>query len=136
MASEDTFGPRRERPLSPHLQIYRPIITMVLSIMHRVTGILNIGGLLLVVTFLLGVAMGPESYQDATAIYSSWFGRVVLVGFTFSLIHHMLGGIRHLMWDFGKAFGEVRYGLAWANIAGSVLATAALWALVVALENA
>lgn len=135
MASEDTFGPRRERPLSPHLSIYRPIVTMVMSILHRVTGMLNVAGLLLVTAFLLGIAMGPEAYEAVTAVTSSWFGRVVLVGFTWSLIHHLLGGLRHLMWDFGKAFGDVRYAVAWANVVASVLLTAALWALVMFVEQ-
>lgn len=134
MASADTEVSRRPRPLSPHLSIYRPIVTMVMSIMHRVTGIMNVAGLVLVVAFLLALATGPEAYESAAAIYSSWWGRVILVAFTWSLVHHMFGGIRHAIWDTGHAFGEARYTLAWATIAGSVIFTTALWALIVVIE--
>ncbi len=135
MAGGDTVGSRRPRPLSPHIAIYRPIVTMVMSIMHRATGIMTIAGLVLVVGFLLGLAMGPESYATATAIYSSWLGRVVLVGFTWALIHHLLGGIRHLIWDLGRGFGNERYAMAWANVALSIVLTVVLWVVVVAVEN-
>ena len=135
MASADTEVSRRPRPLSPHLSIYRPIVTMVMSIMHRATGIMNIAGLVLIVAYLLALAAGPESFEWVNGIYSSILGRIVLVAFTWSLIHHALGGIRHFIWDFGKMVGEARYDLAWATIVGSVLITTALWALVVVLEN-
>lgn len=134
MANVETEVSRRPRPLSPHLSIYRPIVTMVMSIVHRVTGIMNVAGLVLVVGYLLAIASGPESYAWASAIYSSWWGRVILVAFTWSLIHHMLGGLRHAIWDLGRGFGEVRYTLSWLTLTGSVLVTVALWALVVVLE--
>lgn len=134
MASADTEVSRRPRPLSPHLSIYRPIVTMVMSIMHRVTGIMNIAGLLLVVFYLLALASGPEAFETANGIYSSWIGRIILVAFTWSLIHHMLGGIRHFIWDTGHAFGEARYNLAWLTVTGSILITTALWAFIVVLE--
>lgn len=134
MASADTTTGRRERPLSPHLSIYRPIVTMVMSIMHRVTGIMNIGGLVLVVAYLLAIASGPEGYAWGNAIYSSWLARIVLVAFTWSLIHHMFGGFRHFVWDMGKGTGEERYSMSWATIVGSILVTTALWALIVVVE--
>lgn len=135
MTSTDSVtGERRQRPLSPHLSIYRPIVTMVMSIMHRVTGIMNIGGLLLVVAFLLGTAGGPESYEFVADIYGSWVGRVILVAFTWSLIHHMLGGIRHFLWDTGHALDEARYPLAWATIVGSIGLTIILWLVVMIAE--
>lgn len=136
MASEDTFGQRRPRPLSPHLQIYRPIITMVMSIMHRVTGMLNIAGLLLVVYLLVSIAMGPETYAAVSWLYSSVLGRVVLVGFSWSLIHHALGGLRHFMWDTIHGMGTERYAFAWANLVLSVVLTVVLWVVVIAVENA
>jgi succinate dehydrogenase / fumarate reductase cytochrome b subunit len=136
MASADTGsqGGRRPRPLSPHLSIYRPIVTMVMSIMHRMTGIMNIGGLLIVVAYLLALAAGPEAYERAGEWYGWWPVRVVLVAFTWSVIHHMLGGIRHAVWDVGRGFGEERYTLSWATITGSILITTALWAFIVVWE--
>jgi len=109
---------------------------MVMSIMHRVTGMMNVAGLVLVVAYLLALAAGPEAYESANAIYSSWLGRIVLVAFTWSLIHHLLGGIRHFIWDSGNGFGEARYNLAWLTITGSILITTALWALIVVIEVA
>ncbi|WP_108662312.1 succinate dehydrogenase, cytochrome b556 subunit [Acuticoccus kandeliae] len=136
MASADTdvSGGRRPRPLSPHLSIYRPIVTMVMSIMHRVTGMMNIAGVILVLYYLLALAAGPEAFADASALYSSWLARIVLVAFTWSLVHHMLGGIRHFIWDTGKALGEERYTLSWMTLTGSILLTTALWALIVVVE--
>jgi succinate dehydrogenase / fumarate reductase cytochrome b subunit len=136
MASADTGsgGGRRARPLSPHLSIYRPIVTMVMSIMHRVTGLLNVGGLLLVLLYLLALAAGPEAYESAQAFYGWWPARIVLVAFTWSLVHHMLGGLRHAVWDFGRGMGEERYTLSWATVTGSILITTALWAFIVVWE--
>lgn len=135
MTSADTEAPaRRPRPLSPHLSVYRPIVTMVMSIMHRVTGVMNVGGLLIVVAYLLAIALGPESYEAAASFYGAWPVRIVLVAFTWSLIHHMLGGLRHFVWDTGHGYGDVRYTLSWATVTGSILLTTALWALIVVLE--
>lgn len=132
-ADTETAG-RRPRPLSPHLSIYRPIITMVMSIMHRVTGVMNVAGFILVVAYLMAIAVGPEAYEIASAIYSSIPVRIILVAFTWSLIHHMLGGLRHAIWDVGRGFGEVRYTLSWATLIGSLTLTASLWIIVVILE--
>lgn len=136
MASADTGtgGGRRPRPLSPHLSIYRPIVTMVMSIMHRATGILNVAGLLIVVAYLLALAMGPATFESAQALYGWWPVRVVLVAFTWSLVHHMLGGIRHAVWDLGYAMGDERYTMSWATVTGSILITTALWAFIVVWE--
>jgi len=134
MASAETAAGRRERPLSPHLSIYRPIVTMVMSIMHRVTGVMNVGGLVLVVAYLVAIASGPEAFEWANAIYSSWLARIVLVAFTWSLIHHMFGGFRHFAWDMGRGTGEARYQMSWLTIVGSILVTTALWALIVVVE--
>ena len=134
MASADTAARRRERPLSPHLSIYRPIVTMVMSIMHRATGMMNIAGLVLVVAYLVALASGPDAYAWANAVYSSWIGRIILVAFTWSLVHHMFGGIRHFIWDSGHGTGEARYQLSWLNLVGSILVTTALWALIVVVE--
>ncbi|MEM6762525.1 MAG: succinate dehydrogenase, cytochrome b556 subunit [Pseudomonadota bacterium] len=134
MTTAETETGRRPRPLSPHLSIYRPIVTMVMSIMHRMTGVMNIAGLVLVVGYLVAIASGPEAYALANDVYGSWFGRIVLVSFTWSLVHHMLGGVRHAIWDAGRGFGEIRYKMSWATVIGSVTITIALWTFIVILE--
>ena len=92
------------RPLSPHLQVYRPQITSVLSILHRLTGVvLAIGGVLLTY-WLVSAAYGPDAFARAQAFLGSWFGRLILFGFTFSLFYHLCNGIRHLAWDIGWGF--------------------------------
>ncbi len=91
----------RQRPLSPHLQVYRLIFTMVLSGLHRVTGVVLGGGVLLLVYWLIAAAAGPEAFATAQWAFSSWLGRLVLLGFTFSLFYHLCTGIRHLIWDAG-----------------------------------
>ncbi|MEM8853614.1 MAG: succinate dehydrogenase, cytochrome b556 subunit [Pseudomonadota bacterium] len=127
-------GGRPARPLSPHLSIYRPIVTMVMSILHRITGILNVGGMLLVVGYLLAVASGPQAYADASWFFGSMVVRVVMVAFSWSLIHHMLGGIRHAIWDAGRGFGDVRYTMSWLTLFGSVTLTVLLWVFVITWE--
>ncbi|MFP1630601.1 succinate dehydrogenase, cytochrome b556 subunit [Zhengella sp. ZM62] len=95
---------KRARPLSPHLQIYKPIPTMVMSISHRITGVALYGGTILVAWWLIAAASGPVYFDWVNGIYGSFLGRLVLFGFTFALIHHMLGGIKHLFWDMGLGF--------------------------------
>ena len=117
-----------KRPLSPHLQIYRPIVTMVMSILHRITGVANVVGILLVAWWLVAAASGPGAYAVAAGVLGSWLGMLVLFVFTWTLMHHMLGGIRHLIWDTGRGFERrAREGLAWATIIGSLSLTAVLW---------
>ena len=93
-----------ERPLSPHLQVYRPQITSVLSILHRITGVGLIGGAFLLTWWLVAAAYGPEAFRDAQAFIGSWFGQLLLWAFTFALFYHLGNGIRHLAWDFGWGF--------------------------------
>lgn len=92
----------RARPLSPHLQIYKPIPTMMMSIIHRITGCALYFGTLLVAIWLMAASGTPETFARVQAIYGSWLGLVVLFGFTWVLVHHMLGGIRHLVMDTGS----------------------------------
>ena len=87
------------RPLSPHLQVYRPQITSILSILHRMTGVTLALAALLLTYWLASAAYGPEAFARAQALLETWFGRLVLFGFTFSLFYHMCNGIRHLGWD-------------------------------------
>lgn len=120
-----------ERPLSPHLSVYRPSITMMMSIFHRITGAALFFGTLLVVVLLVALAAGRDSYAMVQAIYGSWFGKLVLLGYSWALFHHMLGGVRHLIWDTGAMLErEVRLKLAWATLIGSAALTALVWAIV------
>jgi succinate dehydrogenase / fumarate reductase, cytochrome b subunit len=116
------------RPLSPHLQIYRPMLTMMMSIVHRITGIANYAGMALLAWWLLAAASGPNGYAKFEWFAGSIIGRLILFGFTWSVIHHMLGGVRHLIWDVGRGFGPVeREWLAAANLIGSIALTVLLW---------
>jgi succinate dehydrogenase / fumarate reductase cytochrome b subunit len=115
------------RPLSPHLSIFRPLITMVMSIVHRITGAALYFGMLLLAWWLMAMSM-PKAYELVEPVVASWFGRLVLLGFTWAFIHHLLGGLRHLFWDTGHGYSEaMRNGLAWATIVGSVVLTLIVW---------
>jgi len=94
----------RPRPLSPHLQVYRPQITSVLSILHRFTGIGLVIGLGALVYWLSSAAYGPEEFERAQDIMGSWLGRIFLFAWTFCLFFHLANGIRHLAWDAGFGF--------------------------------
>jgi succinate dehydrogenase / fumarate reductase, cytochrome b subunit len=116
------------RPLSPHLSIYRPMLTMMMSIVHRITGGALYFGTLLLVWWLLATASGPVAYATFQSLAASFVGRLILFGYTWALLHHMLGGMRHLIWDTGRGFGAAeREWLARANLAGSIILTIVLW---------
>jgi succinate dehydrogenase cytochrome b subunit len=120
----------RERPLSPHLQIYRWPLPMAMSIVHRATGIALYYGTVLVAWWLIAAGAGPNAYSKIGGFINSWFGRLVLFAYTWTLIHHMLGGIRHLIWDSGYGFEpHERESLSFATIAGSVGLTLVLWVI-------
>jgi len=91
-----------KRPMSPHLQVYDLPVTAKLSILHRATGAALTAGLIIIVLALAAAAGGQESWQTMHSILSSWFGYLVLFGFTFVLYYHFCNGIRHLIWDMGK----------------------------------
>ena len=119
-----------KRPLSPHLQVYRPQLTSVLSIAHRGTGIALTVGSLLLCYWLLALAGGPESYESAKALLGSWFGRLVLLGFTFAFFYHLCNGVRHLFWDAGYGFElDQAYASGRAVVIVSLVATLVSWAL-------
>jgi succinate dehydrogenase / fumarate reductase cytochrome b subunit len=122
----------RPRPISPHLQIYRWTITMTMSIVHRATGIANYAGSVLLVIWLVAAAFSPQALDVVNAIYGGWLGQLVLFGYTWSLTHHMLGGLRHFVWDAiqGMEVGQ-REALSWANLAASVVLTVLIWTLFV-----
>jgi succinate dehydrogenase / fumarate reductase, cytochrome b subunit len=116
------------RPLSPHLQIYRPMLTMMMSIVHRITGFGLYVGTLLLAWLLLAAASGPNAYAKFEWFAGSWIGRLILFGYTWALIHHLLGGVRHLIWDTGRGFGpSEREWLVAANLIGSIAITVLLW---------
>ena len=118
----------RPRPLSPHLQIYRPMLTMMMSIAHRISGVGNAIGFLLLTWWLVAVSSGPEAYATVNDFFGSIVGRFLLFMFSWGLIHHMLGGIRHLIWDTGRGFGpSEREWLTLATLVGSIGITALVW---------
>ena len=116
------------RPLSPHLNIYRLTLTMAMSIVHRITGAALYAGSVLLAWWLLAAASGPNAYAIFQSVASSFIGRIVLFGYTWALLHHMLGGLRHLIWDTGHGFGPAeREWLVRANLVGSIVLTVILW---------
>ena len=116
------------RPLSPHLQVYKPMLTMMMSIIHRITGLGLYFGIVLLVGWLMAAAISDSCFEVAQGFFGHWFGRLLLFGFTWALIHHALGGLRHLLWDTGRGFDlNLIEWLARANLAGSIVLTLLLW---------
>lgn len=121
--------PSAERPLSPHLGIYRMQINMAMSIAHRITGAALYFGTLLLAAWLISAAMGAEAFAFVNGFFGHPLGQLVLLGYSWALIHHMLGGLRHLTWDTGRALDPRSADtLGWLTIIGSVTLTALLWA--------
>lgn len=117
-----------KRPLSPHLQIYKFIPTYVMSGAHRITGLTLYLGTVLVAWWLAAAAAGPGPFAWADWFFGSWLGRLVLLGYTWTLMHHMLGGVRHLIWDTGRMLEkETTTRMAWATIIGSLALTLIIW---------
>jgi|TARA_B100000768_G_scaffold170644_1_gene177212 succinate dehydrogenase / fumarate reductase cytochrome b subunit len=106
----------RQRPLSPHLQIYKPQLTSILSILHRATGVTLSMGSVILVSWIIVLTLGEETYVIYTKIINHWFSHLVLMGFTFGVFYHLSNGIRHLFWDAGYG-----YGLREAYISGSLV---------------
>lgn len=101
MSEAQASSPRPARPLSPHLQIYKPQLTSVLSILHRLTGVGLFFGAVLLVVWLCAAARGPESYITMLHFLGSPFGTLLLMGWSWALFYHLCTGLRHLMWDVG-----------------------------------
>lgn len=116
------------RPLSPHLQIYRPQLTSVLSFAHRLTGVILGVCAVALVAWLVAAAVGPQPYSLVHGLMQSWLGQIVLTGGIFCYFLHLCGGIRHLFWDAGRGF-ELRtiYTSGWVVVVASTLLTAAAW---------
>ena len=123
-----TTGSQRPRPLSPHLQVYKLTLSFVMSGFHRVTGTVLYFGILLLAWWLIAAASGPNAYANVEWFMGSLIGRLVLFGYTWALLHHTLGGIRHLIWDTGHGLESAeREMLALATIVGSVSLTLVIW---------
>ena len=105
-----------KNPLSPHLQIYRWHISSLISITHRISGVINLLALILIFFWLLALSFGESNYELFLLIINSFFGKFILIGFTWSMSFHILSGIRHLVWDLGYGF-EIKT----ANISGIIV---------------
>ena len=117
-----------ERPLSPHLSIYRWPITMILSILHRITGVGMALGLIVLAAWLVQAASGPEAYQYFRVTMATPIGQLLLIGWTFAFFLHLGNGIRHLVWDTGRGFEKTHSRLtAWLVLVMAVVLTAAAW---------
>jgi succinate dehydrogenase cytochrome b subunit len=125
---------RIERPLSPHLLTYRFTLTMAMSILHRITGVALYFGTLLLAWWLIATASGPAAYSYVQAFTGSWIGRLIVFGFTWALLHHLLSGIRHFIWDLGYGFkASERETLTWAALIGGISLTVLLWMVAYAI---
>lgn len=100
----DATVENRKRPLSPHLQVYKPQMTSVMSILHRATGVALVFGLFMVAWWLIAAASGEDAFNTAMEFSTSILGRLMLFGWTFAMFYHLCNGIRHLFWDFGYLF--------------------------------
>ena len=128
MAEAKTTPLRNSRPLSPHLQIHKPMLTMMMSIVHRITGGALYVGTLLLVWWLIAAAAGPNAYATVQWFMETLIGRLILFGYTWALLHHALGGIRHFVWDLGYGFGpNEREWMTAATLVGSIVLTVVLW---------
>jgi succinate dehydrogenase / fumarate reductase cytochrome b subunit len=115
---------RGNRPLSPHLTIYRPQLTSMTSIFVRITGNALIAGALLIVWWLLAASTSPEYFAMADAVMTSWFGQLVMLASIWAIWYHTLGGIRHLIWDYAIGLDiPTAYKLGWVLIIGSFALT-------------
>ena len=110
-----------KNPLSPHLQIYRWHISSLISITHRIVGVINLMALILIFIWLLALSFGESNYELFLLIINSFFGKFILVGFTWTMSFHILSGIRHLFWDLGYGF-EIKT----ANISGVIVIISSL----------
>ena len=121
----------KERPISPHLQVYKPQITSVLSIFHRITGVALTFGLILSVAWIFTLSLGEEYFEYFSLFIKSWFGLLILFGVTFALNYHFCNGIRHLFWDAGYGYEiETVHKSGLAVLVVSFSLTTLIWYLV------
>lgn len=118
------------RPLSPHLQVYKPEITSVLSILHRITGSALAAGMFLIAWWLVAAAVSAEYFELINGWLASWFGMLILLGFSVALFYHLCNGIRHLFWDAGMGLEiETAEKTGWLVLVATVALTAIAWAI-------
>ncbi|AOL19584.1 succinate dehydrogenase, cytochrome b556 subunit [Xanthomonas citri pv. glycines] len=121
----------RERPLSPHLQVYRWQIQMVTSILNRATGIVLTVGALAIAAALLTLMLGPDHWNCFRDQAATWYGQVFLFGWTWSFAFHLFGGLRHMLQDFGQGYAVRSFiSMGWLSVVLSLVLTAAIWAYV------
>jgi len=117
-----------DRPLSPHISIYRWPITMALSILHRITGIGLSVGFIVLVAWLFDAASGPDAYAVFTSVMDTVFGKLLLVAWSFAFFYHLSNGARHLVWDTGRGLEKSQANLSsWLVLVATVVLTAAFW---------
>jgi succinate dehydrogenase / fumarate reductase, cytochrome b subunit len=125
-----------DRPLSPHLQIYKPQLTSMLSISHRLTGVALGLGTLFLVWWLIAAATGDAAFATAQGFFGSWLGLLLLFGWTYSFFFHLCNGVRHLMWDTGYGFDlHTAYATGWMVLAASSVLTLAAFAVGLAMRS-
>lgn len=125
--------PEMNRPLSPHLSVYKWNVTSVSSILHRATGVFMTLGTVALAAWIISAAMGADCYEYVLSILSSWIGWLVMFGLSFSFFYHLANGVRHLVWDAGYGFDkQVARRSGWAAIVGALVATLLFWAGVMA----
>ncbi|MGH6797117.1 MAG: succinate dehydrogenase, cytochrome b556 subunit [Roseiarcus sp.] len=129
MASSDALpGPRRPRPMSPHLGIYRVAMTMAMSIAHRISGAALYVGVLLLAWFLIAASADASTFAVFSGFLGSFIGQIVLFLVTWALFHHLVGGLRHMVWDAGYGLEKpLRDQLAWATLIGGFALTVLVW---------
>jgi succinate dehydrogenase / fumarate reductase, cytochrome b subunit len=119
------------RPTSPHWQVYRWQIGNTLSILHRLTGVALALGLIALCYWFVALASGPQSYAAAMRVFASPLGMLVMMGWTFAFLYHLLNGVRHLFWDLGVGFERTpRHASGWLAVLGAVGLTLGVWALI------
>ena len=129
-STDSASGSRRPRPLSPHLGIYKVEMTMAMSIAHRISGAALYVGVLLLAWFLVAASTDAATFGVFSAFVYSFIGRLVLFLFTWALFHHLLGGVRHLIWDADYGMGApLRDQLAWATLIGGFVLTIVVWTI-------
>jgi succinate dehydrogenase / fumarate reductase, cytochrome b subunit len=130
MATMDAAPKRRPRPLSPHLSIYRLTMTMAMSFAHRISGAALYVGVLLLAWFLIAASADAASFAVFSDFLGSFIGRLVLFIVTWALFHHLIGGVRHIIWDAGYGLeAPLRDQMAWATLIGGFTLTIVVWAI-------
>jgi succinate dehydrogenase / fumarate reductase cytochrome b subunit len=128
--SEAKAGGAGARPLSPHLQVWRWHLTLLVSIMHRGTGMVLYAGAIIAAGWVAALASGPGAFNCYRGLLASPLGLIVLIGLTFSAFYHLANGVRHLVWDAGQGFNPRTATMSAAAVIGfAVVATAAVWAV-------